>query len=325
QQFIIGQLSASTAHLRKSIALCREIKDEYEEAASRQDLGRVLAFQGKIKGAEEVFKKGFELAEKRNNIQIQGVISAYRSLSALLQARRGKERPAGEALEQARRALEFAEKTVETRIPVPRDFVEAYWLLGEALVQCRLLGTVIGGGFEIPFYDEHFQRQTQSVAVQSGNEPAAAQRCLHEALRRCRKTNMVEMEPDILLSLARLDRAAGLPPNETLLTEAMEISLRAGYRQVLADLHLFCGQILLEMKEPATLLGFNAKAHLQKAKSYALDVSEFSHLYPSANPDFYTGIPEYEMMKRGMTEEERIENGYRVVYQIAEEMGKINC
>ncbi|MCP5103378.1 MAG: hypothetical protein GY950_08365, partial [bacterium] len=31
QQFIIGQLSASTAHLRKSIALCREIKDEYEE------------------------------------------------------------------------------------------------------------------------------------------------------------------------------------------------------------------------------------------------------------------------------------------------------
>ncbi|MCP5102138.1 MAG: DUF4062 domain-containing protein, partial [bacterium] len=28
QQFIIGQLSASTAHLRKSIALCREIKDE---------------------------------------------------------------------------------------------------------------------------------------------------------------------------------------------------------------------------------------------------------------------------------------------------------
>ncbi|MCP5108199.1 MAG: hypothetical protein GY950_32740 [bacterium] len=131
-----------------------------------------------------------------------------------------------------------------------------------------------------------------------------AERCLHEALRRCWKVNLVEKEADIQLCLARLDRA--------------------GYRRVLADLHLFCGQVLLEMKDAAPLLGFNARQHLQKAKEYALDVSEVSHLYQSAvsTPDFYKDFPEYDMLKRGMTDEERIENGYRVVYEIAEELLK---
>ncbi|MCP5104834.1 MAG: tetratricopeptide repeat protein, partial [bacterium] len=186
-QFIIGQLSASTAHLRKENLLGKEIDDAMEIACSHRELGRVLAFQGKIKGAEEELDIAFKLFEKDNYVQSLSVVSAYRSLSALLQARQGKERRAGEALEQARRALEFAEKTVKAQYPYLRNFVQAYWLLGEALVQCRLLGTVKSGGFEIPFYDEHFQRQTHAEAVQTGNEPAAAQRCLHEALRRCRK------------------------------------------------------------------------------------------------------------------------------------------
>ncbi|MDQ1354496.1 MAG: hypothetical protein QG657_4805 [Acidobacteriota bacterium] len=34
--------------------------------------------------------------------------------------------------------------------------------------------------------------------------------------------------------------------------------------------------------------------------------------------EFYKDIPEYDMLKRGMTEEERIQNGYWVAYQIAE-------
>jgi hypothetical protein len=38
--------------------------------------------------------------------------------------------------------------------------------------------------------------------------------------------------------------------------------------------------------------------------------------------DFYKGIPEYQMLKRGMTEEERIQNGYWVAYKIAEELEK---
>jgi len=51
-------------------------------------------------------------------------------------------------------------------------------------------------------------------------------------------------------------------------------------------------------------------------------VSDFSHLYQSENPDFYNHIPEYDMLKRGMTEDERVKNGYWVVFQMAEELEK---
>ncbi|MCP5102445.1 MAG: DUF4062 domain-containing protein [bacterium] len=122
QQFIIGQLSASTVHLRKRITLCREIKDEFREAIGHQELGRVLAFQGKIKGAEEEFSRAFEIDDKRDDFHALSLISAYRSLSALLQARQGKERRAGEALEQARRALEFAEKPPSWVLPCANTF-----------------------------------------------------------------------------------------------------------------------------------------------------------------------------------------------------------
>ncbi|MCL4705727.1 hypothetical protein KJ068_11230 [bacterium] len=57
---------------------------------------------------------------------------------------------------------------------------------------------------------------------------------------------------------------------------------------------------------------------MKKAKEYALDVSKYTHLYQSSDPHFYDGIPEAAMLKRGMTQQERIDNGYWVAYQIAE-------
>ncbi|KAA0229558.1 hypothetical protein EDS67_11025 [candidate division KSB1 bacterium] len=109
--------------------------------------------------------------------------------------------------------------------------------------------------------------------------------------------------------------------------EAREIAARAGYRLVLADIHLFCAEALLEKQtakgkqQKATntnsFLGLSEE-HLRKAKTYALDVSEYAHLYQSSDPHFYDGIPEAAMLKRGMTQQERIDNGYWVAYQIAE-------
>jgi hypothetical protein len=347
-QIIIGQLSASTTHLRKKIALSQELEYEFGEAVGHEQLGRVLAFQGRVKRvksdipcAEEEFNRAFEINMKRKKIQSLSVLSAHRSLSALVQARLAAVLPGEknhaadhtrEAVAQARKALEFAEMTTKIQYPYPLDFVRTYWLLGESLVQCWL-----GPDpeqlkpFEIPFYDEYFQQQVGSVKMDKSSPWAAAERCLTEALRRCRKVNMVESEPDILLAHARLEWAkiSSLPDNrrcdshpavETTIKEALEIAQRAGYRLKLADLHLFCGQVLLQLKENTTLLGLNAREHLEKTKDYALDVSEFSHLYQSPNPDFYKGIPEYQMLKRGMTKEARIQNGYYVAYRIAEQL-----
>jgi hypothetical protein len=110
--------------------------------------------------------------------------------------------------------------------------------------------------------------------------------------------------------------------------EAREIAERAGYRLALADIHLFCAEVLLERQEANgkrqkeknntnSFFGLSIEKHLQKAKEYALDVSEYEHLYQSPDPHFYDDIPEAAMLKRGMTEQERIDNGYWVAYQIA--------
>jgi hypothetical protein len=247
-----------------------------------------------------------------------------------------------QALQQTNEALAYAAKFAQTTFPTPSDFVRAYWLLGETLLQCLAANASLHEQeLEINFYDEPFQQITESLRLQKDNALHMAERCLSEALRRCRSVNLVELEPDLLLAWARLERqkakgtawrAVGakeqkasrtiedLNQVEEYVKEAREIAERAGYRLVLADIHLFCAEILLEFvgadgRPP--LLGLSIAQHLHKAKEYALDISEYAHLYQSQYPHFYDGIPEAAMLKRGMTEQERIDNGYWVAYQIA--------
>ena len=323
----MGRLSGAGGHLRKSTALRQEIEDKFEEAFAHQELGEVLTCQGRFRPAEKELAKAFELAGE-SNPQSQGLAIAYRSHTSLLQARlAGRTGESGTSvhLEEAHHALELAEKTTQAQFPVVRDFVEAYRLLGEALIQCKRQTARIKKPVEVRLYDEHFQQVIESVKVQEGSELQAAERCLTEALRRCRKVNMVDLEADILLGCSRLEWAKGRAETreslEETLKEAQEIAERAGYRLQFADIHLFCGEVLVELGQ-GRLLGLGARDHLAKAKEYAKDVSTFDDLYQSPDPHCYDGIPEYEMLKRGMSEQERIENGYFVAWQIADRLEK---
>lgn len=276
--------------------------------------------------------------KKTNNYQGLSLDSAYRSLSALLQVRVGQAgnlsnvgQIANLSSSEAHQALEFAEKTIKTKYPHPADFIRAYWLLGESLVQLKNQNSKTKiKPLEIHFYDEPFLRIRETETVGAGNELAVAERCLTEALRRCRKVNMVYFEADILLAWARLKWVIGKLDNqgirelgevEEYLKEAREVAERSGYRLQLADIHLLAAEVLLETGGEQ-LLGLPPREHLQVAKDYARDVSKFEDLYQSQDPHFYDGIPEYDMLKRGMTEQERIENGYYVAYQIAEALEK---
>jgi hypothetical protein len=352
-QFHIGQFSAAAAHLRKNIAICSEINDEFWKAVGHRELGRILVFQGRVKAAQKLnlLEENNEWAEdeltrstaywkKTGNYQGLCLDYSYRSISALLQARlavvqKGGEKRAAsfcrEALEQARRALVFAEMTAETSNPLTRDFIQAYWLMGESLIQCRLLPSALKIKIsEISLFDDdYFQKKTTPFLVKSGKELKAAELCLNEANRRCRKVNLVEFEPDILLALARLEWAnwiffkeeelsERLVSLEKLLKEAFEIAQRVGYRIKLANLHLFCSQVLPKLKKYQKLLSLTVKEHLQKVKEFVLDVSQFSDLYQSPKMGFYKNIPEYGMLERGMTEKERLQNGYWIAYKIAE-------
>ena len=85
-QLQIGKLSAAGVHLRKSIALCQKIKNEFQEAVGHQELGRVLAHQGRGEAKDELAKL-IGYWRKTDNYHGLSVNSAHHSLSALLQGR----------------------------------------------------------------------------------------------------------------------------------------------------------------------------------------------------------------------------------------------
>jgi tetratricopeptide (TPR) repeat protein len=227
-QLLIGALAAAEEALRRSIALCREIGDEGDEATGQYSLGRVLSYEGQFEEAEEQFCAAFDA--KQEHRQAQGIILAHRALRALLMG------DADGALEAARRARELADvQSCEA------DIIRAEWLLGAAL---RARG-------ELDQAEPH----------------------LEEALRRCRRINMVDHEPDILLELARLrrDQAVGArrdaPLREETLSlakEALAIADRCGYRLKQADCHNFLARLAVEEGDLD-----EAREHAQTARERA--------------------------------------------------------
>ena len=84
---LIGALRAAEANLRRRIALCREIKDEFNEAIGHQELGRLLAYRGVDAESETELATALKMFEKQNNVQGQCVTWAYRALGGLLRLR----------------------------------------------------------------------------------------------------------------------------------------------------------------------------------------------------------------------------------------------
>jgi tetratricopeptide (TPR) repeat protein len=248
QQMIVGGLQAAEASLRRAIALCREIEDEFNEATGHQELGRLLAYRGAWDEAEEELEAALRFEVWRRNTQGVGVNWAYRALRVLLLARwtaitphpQSPSSSTPDALAAARRALELADETARTRHPHERDYVRAHWLLG--------------------------------TAHRANGDFAEADRRLSGALTRCRSINMVDYEADILLDLARL--RAGTRSFDSaqddwkealrLAQEALVITERSGYVLQGADVHLFLAQIALQDRDKGTAL-----AHAQEARRLA--------------------------------------------------------
>jgi len=186
QQMVIGALRGAEANLRREITLCREIESEFQEAVGHQELGRLLAYRGAWAEADEELEVALGFEVWRANPQGTGVNWAYRTLRALLLARtvaaHGRAPLHAIALVTARRALDLAEggdPNIGGAVVV-RDLVRAHWMLG--------------------------------AAQRANSDWDEADRHLAKALARCRGINLVEMEADILLDLARLRADAALTP-----------------------------------------------------------------------------------------------------------------
>ena len=228
-QLKLGELAAAEGNLQRRIELCREIEDEGKEATGRYELGRVLMHEGKFDEAEEKFRMALEA--KRGHLQAQGIIWAYRALRALLMG------DAKAALESARQAYDIA-----TSRQNERDRIRAEWLLGVARVALA---------------SEERDRQNEHLAE--------AETHLTEALTRCRRINLVEMEPDILLAWARWHHAKGDAERaHERAEEALAIAERCEYRLKQADIHNFLARLALEAGN-----GEAAKEHAEVARERA--------------------------------------------------------
>ncbi|MEE8163781.1 MAG: hypothetical protein V3T92_07260, partial [Anaerolineae bacterium] len=215
-QIPIGHLAAAEQNLRRSIELCRDINEEFSEAVSHAELGRLLTCCGDSKASDGELSIAQESFAEQAARQYAGLTWGYRALWALL---RGETKA---ALEAAHKARELADVRA-----YERDIIRAEWLLGAAH---RVLGN-------LPKAETH----------------------LTEALTLCRRINLVELEPEILLEMARLQWAQA-QSNEVmsdestrlqekaleLAREALAIADRCEYRLKQADIHNFLAQLALE-------------------------------------------------------------------------------
>jgi len=238
QHVLIGSLRAAEANLRRRIDLCRDAEDEFNEAVGHQELGRLMAYRGRGAEAEEELARSTGFWEKTRDTQGVCLDEAYRAFRALLMARGSPEEAdvhglLDSAVAAARRALELADETARTRHPVERDYVRAHWLLG--------------------------------AAHRAKGDQEAAERHLGEALTRCRSINLVEVEADILLDLARLRRDQGERDEAwRLAEEALGITERCGYVLQGADVRLLLARLGLEAGDRAAAL-----SHAHQARDLA--------------------------------------------------------
>ncbi|MGH7453568.1 MAG: hypothetical protein ACRENG_19620, partial [bacterium] len=158
-QVKIGALAAAEHNLRRSIDLDREIGLKVEEGQDRIMLGRVLTYKGKFEEAEIEFTSALNFT--KDAPQSQGIMWVYRALRALLMGNHAA------ALTAAQKARELAEDQ-----KYERDFVRSEWLLGAALTGLAVVSP---------------KKQDKLLAE--------AETHLTEALTRCRRINLVEVEP----------------------------------------------------------------------------------------------------------------------------------
>jgi len=209
-QIRLGALAAAEENLRRAIELGHESEDEFEKGSERQELGRLLTYCGEFAQSEQELHAALTTYEQREHFA-PGVYQEWQGKAWAYRALCALLMDdAKAALAAARRARELADVG-----RVERDIIQAEWLLG--------------------------------AAHRARGELAQAEPHLEEALRRCRRINLIELEPNILLELARLRQAQAREAEAlSLAQEALDIADRCQYRLVQADCHNFLAELALE-------------------------------------------------------------------------------
>ena len=225
-QISLGKLKGAESNLRRRIEIGKEITEERVEAIGHQELGRLLGYMGRYDQAHKELETAVALFARQNDEQSQCIVWSYRGLRAILV---NEPKSALKALQEARAAAEKWRLKRARPEPNQRDLVYILWLSG--------------------------------AAKRLGGDTPGAEADLSEALSRCRRIRLVELEADILLETAKLQwqKAEGKNAERTeqaasLTREALEIADRCEYRLKQADIHNFLAEMALAEGNKATAL-----------------------------------------------------------------------
>lgn len=225
----VGELAAAELNLQRAIKLYRGTKYRGNEAVTYQALGALLSLQGDLGGAKSKFNFAMKYYKSQESMQSSLSMQWQGTLLADLAYRALLMNKEQFALTKARQARKLADVK-----RFARDTIRSEWLLGAALVM---------GGKDLNTANTH----------------------LTEALTRCRRINLVEFEPDILLAWARWHRAHGNTQDaQSYAEEALAIADRCEYRLKQADIHNFLARLALDAGNRAA-----ARQHAEIAKERA--------------------------------------------------------
>ncbi|MCJ7458627.1 MAG: hypothetical protein MUP17_06525 [candidate division Zixibacteria bacterium] len=227
-QMGFGDFNSAESNLRRRIELCQEIENQFSEAIGHLELGRLLAYQGKFEESEQELVKAmkdFVVLEKGDFRLAREWQGKTRAYLAI---RFLQIKDFNKALKSAKKSREMADvKYYE------RDIIQAEWLLGASYLANK----------DLKEAEEH----------------------LNKALRRDRGINLVELEPDILLDLAKLRFKRGNKEEALKLAkEALEIADRCEYRLKQADIQNFLSEFYIDSRDFV-----KAKEHVKIAKERA--------------------------------------------------------
>ena len=225
-------------------------KESDEEAFGQEELGRLLSLTRRFDEARTELDAAWGTWQEQGDVYGQTVVSSRRALRALLM------HDPAQAVHHARTARELCDKgPARERYPVEMHFVQAEWLLGASKV---------------------------ALAAERPGEKdtllGEAEGHLTEALTRCRRINLVEMEADILLAWADWRAAKGDPASARREAgEALEIADRCEYRLQQADAHNMLARLALDEGDSA-----EARRHAEIGRERALCDGPPDHTYKPA-------------------------------------------
>lgn len=218
--FGLGELATAEKLLRNSTRVSKMAPESLQEAIAHQELGRLLGKTGHIDEARRELDKAYRLFHRKKEIQSLSIVEAHRA-ELLLQS------DAAGALAAATRARTRAKQADRNGFGGPRDFVRADRLTARALLMLAA--------------QEPSKRDTRLAEVE---------RYLRDALTECRRINLVESEPDILLVWAECRRLKGdSDAASAAAREALEIADRCEYRLAQADGHNFLAELALDASD----------------------------------------------------------------------------